>query len=66
MRAHMRRFVPAGMTRGAISGFVLMIVSAVGTWAVYGRPLNPPAMHPTTTCHLNNKEMYPMQPAHQC
>ena len=39
-RAHMRRFVPMGMTRGAISGFILMIVSAVGTWAVYGRPPN--------------------------
>ena len=32
------RFVPMGMIRGAISGFVLMIVSAAGTWAVYGRP----------------------------
>lgn len=30
------RFVPAGMKRGAISGFVLLIVAAMGTWAVYG------------------------------
>ena len=30
------RFVPNGMTRGAISGFVLLIVAAMGTWAVYG------------------------------
>lgn len=32
------RFVPMGMARGAISGFVLLIVAAVGTWAVYGEP----------------------------
>ncbi|CAL5220999.1 g3114 [Coccomyxa viridis] len=40
-------FVPLGMTRGAISGFVLMIVSAVGTWAVYG----PMVSWPNTLLH---------------
>jgi hypothetical protein len=36
LAAMLCRFVPNGMTRGAISGFVLLIVAAMGTWAVYG------------------------------
>ena len=50
--ARLRRFVPLGMAHGAISGFVLMIVSAVGTWAVYGRPLGHTSQPISLTCHI--------------
>ena len=30
------RFVPMAMVQSAIGGFVLLIVAAMGTWAVYG------------------------------
>ena len=42
-----------GMTRGAISGFVLMIVSAAGTWAVYGTPRQPSFAHQSNIKHLH-------------
>ena len=30
------RFVPTAMVQSAIGGFALLIVAAMGTWAVYG------------------------------
>ena len=32
------RCVPAGMRRGAIAGFALLVVAAMGVWGAYGAP----------------------------
>ena len=33
----LRRCVPAGMRRGAVAGFALLVVAAMGVWGAYGR-----------------------------
>lgn len=53
LRARLCRVVPVGMTHGAVSGFVLLIVSAVGTWAVYGRLSSLHSPQPTVGRHTH-------------
>ncbi len=47
---HWFRFVPMAMVQSAIGGFVLLIVAAMGTWAVYGEIRRPPVHDSRPMC----------------